>query len=71
MSGRCGIFGVGLGRAMGLDRKTERKRIIASFDVLNVPPDLRSLVVEALDSNAWDWFCRWWPTSILIIGWLW
>ena len=56
MSGRCGIFGVGIGRAAGLDRETERRRILESFDVLDISPTLRALVAEALDSKAWDWF---------------
>ena len=56
MSGRCGIFGVGIGRAAGLDRETERRRILDSFDVLDIPAGLREQVAEALDSKAWDWF---------------
>ena len=56
MSGRCGIFGVGIGRAAGLDRETERRRILDSFDVLDISAGLRALVAEALDSKAWDWF---------------
>jgi len=35
---------------------TEYKRIIESFDVLNVPAGIRVLVREALDSDKWDWF---------------
>ncbi|MDD5707419.1 MAG: hypothetical protein PHR35_15965 [Kiritimatiellae bacterium] len=56
MSGRCGILGVGRGRAAGLDRETERRRILNSFEVLDISPALRALVVEALESKAWDWF---------------
>ena len=55
MSGRCGILGLGKGRSTGLDRATERRRIIESFDVLNVPEDVRTLISEALDSPLWDW----------------
>ncbi len=53
MSGRCGILGLGKGRSRGLDRETERRRILLSFDV---PADVQALVREALDSEAWDWF---------------
>jgi hypothetical protein len=56
MSGRCGILGLGKGRSAGLDRQTEYARIIESFDVLNVPKDIRALIREALDSDKWDWF---------------
>jgi hypothetical protein len=56
MSGRCGILGLGKGRSMGLDRKMERDRIIDSFAVLNVPEDVQGLIMEALDSDRWDWF---------------
>ena len=56
MSGRCGILGLGKGRSHGLDRATERHRIIESFDVLSVPADIQSLIREALDSDKWDWF---------------
>jgi hypothetical protein len=56
MSGRCGILGLGKGRSMGLDRKMERDRIIDSFAVLSVPEDVQGLIMEALDSNRWDWF---------------
>ena len=56
MSGRCGILGMGRGRSAGLDRATERRRIEESFDVFSVPADIQALIVEALDSPAWDWF---------------
>ena len=56
MSGRCGILGLGKGRSAGLDRETEHRRIIESFDVLNVPADVQVLIREALDSDKWDWF---------------
>ena len=56
MSGRCGILGLGKGRSVGLDRETERRRIIQSFDVFDVPADIQALIREALDSDKWDWF---------------
>jgi hypothetical protein len=56
MSGRCGILGLGKGRSIGLDRKMERDRIIASFEVLSVPEDIQAVIREALDSDKWDWF---------------
>ena len=56
MSGRCGILGLGKGCSEGLERDTERRRIIESFDVLSIPADIQALVVEALDSDKWDWF---------------
>jgi hypothetical protein len=56
VSGRCGILGSGKGRAEGLKREVERKRIVDSFDVFDIPPDLRALVMEALESGKWDWF---------------
>jgi len=56
VSGRCGILGMGRGRSAGLDRATERRRIEESFDVFSVPADIQALIVEALDSPAWDWF---------------
>lgn len=56
MSGRCGILGLGRGRSSGLDRETERRRIIESFDVLNVPEGIQTEIREALDSDLWDWF---------------
>ena len=56
MSGRCGILGCGKGRSEGLSRKIELDRILMSFDVLNVPKDIRVLILEALNSDKWDWF---------------
>jgi hypothetical protein len=56
VSGRCGILGLGKGRSAGLEREKERRRIEASFDVLDVPGDIRAEIVEALDSSAWEWF---------------
>ena len=54
--GRCGFLGLGKGRSAGLDRETEYRRIIESFDVLSVPGDVQALIREALDSDKWDWF---------------
>ena len=56
MSGRCGCLGVGKGKSHGLDRTTERRRIIESFDVLSVPANVQALILEALNSDKWDWF---------------
>jgi len=56
MSGRCGILGLGKGRSAGLDRETERGRIIGSFEVLSVPAGIQAEIREALDSPLWDWF---------------
>jgi len=56
MSGRCGILGIGKGRSTGLDRETERRRILESFNVLNVPAGIQAEIREALDSDLWDWF---------------
>ena len=56
MSGRCGILGLGKGRSAGLDRETERRRILQSFDVFSVPEGIQALIMEALDSDQWDWF---------------
>ena len=56
MSGRCGVMGCGKGKSEGLDRATEYRRIIESFDVLSVPADIQTLIREALDSDKWDWF---------------
>ena len=56
MSGRCGILGLGKGRSRGLDRGTERRRIIESFYVFSVSDEIQVLIREALDSDKWDWF---------------
>jgi hypothetical protein len=56
MSGRCGILGCGKGRSEGLSRRIELDRILMSFDVLAVPKDIRVLILEALNSDKWDWF---------------
>lgn len=56
MSGRCGIIGLGKGRSAGLDREAERRRVIESFYVLNVPEGIQAEIREALDSPLWDWF---------------
>jgi hypothetical protein len=41
---------------VGLDRATEYKRIVDSFDVFAIPADIRALILEALHSDRWDWF---------------
>ncbi len=37
-------------------RETERLRIEKSFVVFGLSEKHRALIVEALDSNEWDWF---------------
>ena len=37
-------------------RLSEYRRILKSFDVFNVPEEKRAWVLEALDSDEWDWF---------------
>ncbi len=37
-------------------RAREYRRIVASFDVLDVPEGARAEIMEALESSAWDWF---------------
>lgn len=54
--GRCGFLGLGKGRSAGLDRETERARIIRSFDVFSIPAPMRAEIREALESSLWDWF---------------
>ena len=39
-----------------LDRQREYRRIIDSFEVLDIPEDMRVEIREALDSDKWDWF---------------
>jgi hypothetical protein len=56
MSWLCRILGREKGRNACLDRETERRRVIESFDVLSVPEDIQALIREALDSDKWDWF---------------
>jgi len=56
MSCRCKRLIPVKGHNEPLDRETERRRIIESFDVLNVPAGIQALIREALDSNKWDWF---------------
>jgi hypothetical protein len=58
MSGRtgCKLLGVKPGVHKDLNRETEKHRILESFDVLDVPGDIRKLIVEALLSDKWDWF---------------
>ena len=41
---------------MPVTRMSERCRIKRSFDVFGVSEEHRALIVEALDSDAWDWF---------------
>ena len=56
MSCRCVSIRPAKGQKEALDRETERHRIIESFDVLNVPAAIQALILEALDSDKWDWF---------------
>ena len=56
MSGRKGICGLGKSRSGGMNRVTERHRIIESFAVFSVPEDIQALIREALDSKRWDWY---------------
>ena len=44
------------GNAVELERQGEYDRILKSFDVFGLGDEDRALVMEALDSNAWDWF---------------
>ena len=37
-------------------RESERTRIEKSFDVFGLDARQRGLILEALDSDAWDWF---------------
>ena len=37
-------------------REGERRRIIRSFDVFGLSHEHRALIMQALDSDAWDWF---------------
>ncbi len=37
-------------------RESERVRIEKSFDVFGLSEAHRALILEALDSDAWDWF---------------
>ena len=39
-----------------MSRRTERNRIIKSFDVYDVPDIYRDLIKLAIESNHWDWF---------------
>ncbi len=34
----------------------ERNRIVESFDVLNIPQQIRAEILDALDSPLWNWF---------------
>jgi len=35
---------------------SEYRRIVKSFDVFGLSPELRSLIMEAIESKAWKWF---------------
>ncbi|MDP6629975.1 MAG: hypothetical protein QGH29_03215 [Kiritimatiellia bacterium] len=37
-------------------RLSEYRRILKSFDVFDVPAELQELILEALNSESWDWF---------------
>ena len=37
-------------------RESERARIEKSFDVFGLSAEHRALIIEALDSEKWDWF---------------
>jgi hypothetical protein len=37
-------------------RASERARIKKSFDVFSLSEEHRALIIEAMDSHAWDWF---------------
>jgi hypothetical protein len=39
-----------------MTRESERARIEKSFDVFGLGARQRGLILEALDSGAWDWF---------------
>jgi hypothetical protein len=39
-----------------LTKESERRRIEKSFEVFGLTPRQRGLILEALDSDAWDWF---------------
>ena len=41
---------------MTLNREEERTRIEKSFDVFSLSEEHRALILEALDSEEWDWF---------------
>ena len=55
MAGLCGC-GRGCAPAACGTREQERVRIVGSFDVLNVPGRERAEILEALDSDKWDWY---------------
>jgi len=35
---------------------SEYRRIVKSFDVFELSPELRRLIMEAIESKAWNWF---------------
>ena len=37
-------------------RASEKDRIVKSFEVFDLTPAHRELIMEALDSGEWDWF---------------
>ena len=41
---------------MAPTRQSERARIEKSFGVFDLTDDQRALILEALDSDEWDWF---------------
>ena len=41
---------------MRTEKDRERARIVRSFDLLDVPASIRAEILEALDSDRWDWF---------------
>ena len=41
---------------MRTERDRERARIVWSFDLLDIPEKIRAEILEALDSDVWDWF---------------
>ena len=41
---------------MAQDRHSERRRIEKSFTVFSLSPEHRALILEALDSERWDWW---------------
>lgn len=44
------------GDGVALSRVSERRRILMSFDVFGLSEGHRATILEALDSDAWDWF---------------
>jgi hypothetical protein len=44
------------GQAATNARQAEYARIVQSFAVFSVPADIRTEILEALHSSAWDWY---------------